>query len=64
LYLLPETPDPDYVFFDTQRFKWPMSDEEYNIILQSFLNNANYILLSDKEGFYLFKKKTGYETVK
>lgn len=57
IHLLPDTLDSEYIFFDTQRFKWPMSDEEYEVTLQRFIDNNQYKLLSDAEGFYLFRKE-------
>lgn len=56
--MLPNNLDSDYIFFDTQRSKWPMSGDEYQAILQSFIDNKNYTLSFNKEGFYLFRKKT------
>lgn len=61
IYLLPENPGSEYVFFDTQRFKWPMSDEEYDKTLQSMLHHPNYTLIAQEEGFYLFKKTSNQE---
>jgi uncharacterized membrane protein len=58
IHLLPYDLDADYVFFDTQRFTWPMSDETYKTTLQQFLEDEHYERLSSEEGFYLFRKRT------
>jgi uncharacterized membrane protein len=57
VYLLPENPDCEYVFFDTERFTWPMSDEEYAAILQRVKDNQQYTLIFHEEGFYLFRRR-------
>jgi len=57
IQMLPKGLNSDYIFFDTKRFIWPMTDEEYNALINSFINNPDYMLLSGQEGFYLFKKK-------
>lgn len=56
IFLLPNYIDPEYVIFDTQRCKWPMSDEEYNKTPQNFITNERFILIRQEEGFYVFKK--------
>ena len=61
--LLPYNLDADYIIFDQERFTWPMSDDEFQTILQSFMDNPNYDLLSDNEGFFLFRKKDISESV-
>lgn len=57
VHMLPKGLDSDYVFFDTKRLRWPMTDVQYNTLINSFINNPDYALVSDEEGFYLFKKK-------
>ncbi|RKY29693.1 MAG: hypothetical protein DRP74_08360, partial [Candidatus Omnitrophota bacterium] len=55
-YLLPQKLDTDYIIFDEKRFRWPMTDEEYNTLLQKFKNHNDYELKFSGDGFYLFKK--------
>lgn len=54
--ILPNGRDAQYLFFDTQRFTWPLSDTEYQRLLQEVINDQNYSLLVNREGFYLFEK--------
>lgn len=61
IYLLPDNQASEYVFFDTQRFKWPMSAEEYDKTLQNMLQHPHYALITKEEGFYLFKKTSNQE---
>lgn len=55
--MLPEYKDSQYIFFDTERLRWPMSNHDYTNLLETFLGDKHYILLSQEQGFYLFKRK-------
>ncbi len=54
--MLPERNDAAYIFLDTERFHWPMSPVEYGNIINDIRTDLSYELLSDAEGFLLFKK--------
>ena len=61
--MLPDYKESQYIFFDTKRSRWPMSSNDYNRLLENFIADEHYTLLSQEQGFYLFKRKDDAQTI-
>lgn len=56
--LLPQgIEDAEYLLFDAERFKWPLSDEQYYQLLGQIRDDPAYRLVVEQQGFYFFQRQ-------
>ena len=55
--LLPDGGNAEYVLFDVERLRYPMN-ERYDAVLASYLDSAEFTLITDSPRYFFFKRRT------